>query len=105
MPRSRACVYSLALCLLGGFAVSAQQNPVKITRRPIAVDASFFTSLNPKPKHMAINKFSSSTNAAAHQQSPRIISLPSFTRSFTFGGQVFPYTMVGKDPAKKHTTT
>ena len=54
---------------------------------------------------MAINKLSSSTNAAAKQQSPRIISLPSFTRSFTFGGQVFPYTMVGKDPARKQTTT
>jgi hypothetical protein len=48
---------------------------------------------------------SSSTNAATQQQSPRIISLPSFTRSFTFGGQVFPYTMVGKDPARKQTTT
>jgi hypothetical protein len=90
---------------LGGSAVSAQQNPVKVTRRPVAVDASFFTSLNSKPKHMAINKLSSSTNSAAKQQSPRIISLPSFTRSFTFGGQVFPYTMVGKDPARKHTTT
>jgi hypothetical protein len=105
MPRSQACVYSLLLCLLGGFATPAQQNPAKVTRHPIAVDASFFTSLNSKPKHMAINKLSSSTNAAAQQQSPRIISLPSFTRSFTFGGQVFPYTMVGKDPAGKHTTT
>jgi hypothetical protein len=105
MSGSRVCVYSLVLCLLGGFAVSAQQNPVKVTRRPIAVDASFFTSLNSKPKHLAFNKLSSSTNAAAQVQSPRIVSLPSFTRSFTFGGQVFPYTMVGKDPARKQTTT
>jgi hypothetical protein len=104
MPKYLVPFYSLVLCLLSGFAVSAQQNPVKITRRPIAVDASFFTSLNSKPKHMAINKLSSSTNAAAKAQSPRIVSLPSFTRSFTFGGQVFPYTMVGKDPARKETT-
>jgi|HubBroStandDraft_2_1064218.scaffolds.fasta_scaffold13207_2 hypothetical protein len=105
MPRYRVYVYSLVLCLLGGLAASAQQNPVKITRQPIAVDATFFTTLNSKPKHLAFNKLSSSTNAAAQVQSPRIVSLPSFTRSFTFGGQVFPYTMVGKDPARKQTTT
>ena len=98
-------MYLLVLCLLGGFAVSAQQNPVKVTRQPIAVDASFFTSLNSKPRHLAFNKLSSATNAAAQVQSPRIVSLPSFTRSFTFGGQVFPYTMVGTDPARKQTTT
>jgi hypothetical protein len=99
------CVYSLVLYLCGGLAASAQQNPVTVTRQPIAVDRTFFTSLNSKPKHLAINKLSSSTNAATQQQSPRVISLPSFTRSFTFGGQVFPFTMVGKDPARKQTTT
>jgi hypothetical protein len=105
MPRSRVCVYSFVLCLLSGITVSAQQNTVKVTRQPISVDATFFTSLNSKPKHLAFNKLSASTNAAAQQQSPRIVSLPTFTRSFTFGGQVFPYTMVGKDPARKQTTT
>jgi hypothetical protein len=105
MPSYRVCVYSLVLCLLGGFVTSAQQDPAKITRQPIAVDATFFSSLNSKPKHLAFNKLSSSTNAASKQQSPSIVSLPSFTRSFTFGGQVFPYTMVGKDPARKQTTT
>jgi hypothetical protein len=98
---------SLSLfCLLGCFAAHAQENPVKAaTRLPVAVDSTFFTSLNSRPKHMAINKLSPSTNAAAKQQSPSIVSLPNFTRSFTFGGQVFPYTMVGKDPARKQTTT
>jgi len=98
---------SLSLfCLLGCVAASAQENSVKVTTRlPVAVNSTFFTSLNSKPKHMAINKLSSSTNAAAKQQSPSIVSLPNFTRSFTFGGQVFPYTMVGKDPARKQTTT
>jgi hypothetical protein len=91
---------------LGCVAASAQENSAKVTtRRPVAVGSTFFTSLNSKPKHMAINKLSSSTNAAAKQQSPSIVSLPNFTRSFTFGGQVFPYTMVGKDPARKQTTT
>lgn len=105
MPSYRVCVYPLVLCLLGGFVASAQQNPAKVTRQPIAVDATFFSSLSSKPKHLAFNKLSSSTNAASKQQSPNIVSLPSFTRSFTFGGQVFPYTMVGKDPARKQTTT
>ena len=105
MPRPRLYLYSLVLCLWGGHAVFAQQNPAKVTRQPISVDASFFTSLNSKPKHLAFNKLSSSTNTASKQQSPSIMSLPNFTRSFTSGGQVFPYTMVGKDPAKKKTTT
>jgi len=54
---------------------------------------------------MAFNKLSASTNAAAQQQDPRIVSLPNFTRAFSFGGQVFPYTMVGQDPTRKQTTT
>ena len=105
MPKSVVCVSVSLFCVLVCVAATAQQNPAKLTRQPIAVDATFFTSLNSKPKHLAINKLSSSTNAAAKQQSPSIVSLPSFTRSFTFGGQVFPYTMVGKDPARKQTTT
>lgn len=33
-----------------------------------------------------------------------MVSLPNFTRSFTFAGTTFPYTMVGRDPATKQTT-
>lgn len=95
----------VALCLFGNLAAFGQQNPAKSTRRPLAVDSSFFTSLNAKRKHMAINKLSASTNAATKKQDPRIISVPNFTRSFTFGGQNFPYTMVGQDPANRKSTT
>jgi len=66
----------------------------------MAVDRAYFAALNARPKHTASNKLSASTNAMTKNQDPRIVSLPSFTGSFTFGGQVFPYTMVGKDPAK-----
>ena len=66
----------------------------------MAVDRAYFAALNARPKHTASNKLSASTNAMTKNQDSRIVSLPSFTRSFTFGGQVFPYTMVGKDPAK-----
>ena len=34
-----------------------------------------------------------------------VISVPNFTRSFTFGGKTFPYTMVGNDPSLGHVTT
>jgi hypothetical protein len=36
---------------------------------------------------------------------PNVISIPNFTRSFTFGGTTFPYTMVGNDPSLGHVTT
>lgn len=36
---------------------------------------------------------------------PNVLSVPNFTRSFTFGGKTFPYTMVGNDPSLGHRTT
>src|ERR1700704_2245579 len=36
---------------------------------------------------------------------PNVISIPNFSRSFTFGGKTFPYTMVGNDPSLGHRTT
>jgi hypothetical protein len=36
---------------------------------------------------------------------PNVLSVPNFTRSFTFGGTTFPYTMVGNDPSLGHVTT
>ena len=105
MTRLLAYLCLLMLCLFASVASFGQQNPANTTRQPVVVDSSFFASLNTKPKHMAFNKLSASTNAAAQQQDPRIVSLPNFTRAFSFGGQVFPYTMVGQDPTRKQTTT
>jgi hypothetical protein len=104
MQRSSACLCLLALGLFSSLPAFGQQKPVVITRHPAAVDSSFFSSLSMKQKHMAFNKLSASTNAAAQKQDPRIVSVPNFTRSFTFGGQTFPYTMVGQDPTKAQTT-
>ncbi|MGH9565597.1 MAG: hypothetical protein ACRD4I_06415, partial [Candidatus Angelobacter sp.] len=33
-----------------------------------------------------------------------VISVPNFTRSFSFGGQDFPFTMIGNDPSLGHKT-
>jgi len=89
------CAFSLS-----STAAFGQQAP----RHPIAVDRAYFAALNAQPKHIASNKLSSSTSKLTKNRDPRIVSLPSFTRSFTFGGEVFPYTMVGKDPAKGGNT-
>jgi hypothetical protein len=105
MARLPASLCSLVLCLSGCVAAFGQENPAKTPRHPVVVGSGFFASLNTKQKHMAFNKLSASTNAAAKQQDPRIVSVPNFTRSFSFGGQVFPYTMVGQDPTKKQSTT
>jgi hypothetical protein len=104
MRKSLVSLCLLASCLFVNPAAFGQQNPAKPTRKPLAVDSTFFASLHAKPKHMSFNKLSASTNAATQQQNPRIVSLPNFTRSFTFGGQTFPYTMVGRDPAKEQST-
>jgi hypothetical protein len=104
MRKSSAYVCVLALCFLGSLPAFGQQKPATITRHPAPADSSFFSSFNMKQKHMAFNKLSASTNAATQKQDPRIVSLPNFTRSFTFGGQTFPYTMVGQDPRKAQTT-
>ena len=102
--KSALCLGLLAFGLLNTLPAFGQQNPVVITRHPATVDSSTFSSLNMKQKHMAFNKLSASTNAATQKQDPRIVSVPNFTRSFTFGGQNFPYTMVGQDPTKAQTT-
>jgi hypothetical protein len=102
--KSALCLGLLAFGLLNTLPAFGQQNPVVITRHPATVDSSTFSSLNMKQKHMAFNKLSASTNAATQKQDPRIVSVPNFTRSFTFGGQTFPYTMVGQDPTKAQPT-
>ena len=104
MRKSALCLGLLAFGLLNTLPAFGQQNPVVITRHPATVDSSTFSSLNMKQKHMAFNKLSASTNAATQKQDPRIVSVPNFTRSFTFGGQTFPYTMVGQDPTKAQPT-
>lgn len=101
---SKRSVYLCLILLLFGGSAAAQQGTTKVPRQPIVITPGFFASLNTQPKHMASNKLSSSTNAMTQKQDPRIISLPNFTRSFTFGGQTFPFTMVGQDPAKRQTS-
>ena len=104
-PVTKLCAF-FCLCVfcLSCKAAFGQQNAKNIARHPIPADRAYFAALNVQPRHTASNKLSSSTNEMTKNQDLRIVSLPTFTRSFTFGGQVFPYTMVGKDPAKGGNT-
>jgi hypothetical protein len=88
----------LGLCV---FALSCSAvNAQTITRHPLPADRGYFASIDSHPKHSASSKLSASTNSMTKNQDPRLVSLPNFTSSFTYGGQTYPYTMVGKDPSK-----
>lgn len=93
----------LGLLLLGSFA--SAQNASQPASRPVAASPGFFASQNIHAKHMAFSHVSAATNAAVKTQNPSVVTLPSFTRSFTFGGTVFPYTMVGHDPSTNRPTS
>lgn len=102
MPKLFAPTMLAALLIVSSFA-GAQQSTVK-TRQPIAVQSSYFASLGGAPKHTFSSRLSAATSNAAKNQDPRIVSVPNFTRSFTFAGQTYPYTMIGQQPTKKQTT-
>jgi hypothetical protein len=93
----------LALCFASSIGFG-EQKPATKARRPAVVDNNFFASLNSKPRHGSAHRMLATTRAAAKNQDPRIITVPTFTRSFTFGGEVFPYTMIGRQPAEDRTT-
>ncbi|MGH9684319.1 MAG: hypothetical protein ACRD4S_12010 [Candidatus Acidiferrales bacterium] len=95
----------LSLFALGLFSTSAfgQARKSANTRAPISVDSSYFQALGVTPKVTGHNRMSAEGNAATKQQPDRIVSLPNFTSSFTFDGQVFPFTMLGRSPRSHQT--
>jgi hypothetical protein len=75
------------------------------------LDASQFASMldSPvQPMHLSFGQFSGIGNAGGQGNIAglpfNVRSLPVFTRSFTFQGQTFQYTMVGKQPQAGGTT-
>jgi hypothetical protein len=74
-------------------------------RQPAEVPGGYFASLNATPQHRAQNRLSAATNLATQSQSQNIISIPTFSSSFTSDGQSYAYTMVGQDPALRRTTS
>ena len=101
MRKAAIYFFLVALCLSAGVSFGQTKS---ITRQPIQVDSNFLSTLKTAPHFMSKNRLAPAINAAIKNQDPRIVSLPTFTRSFTFGGQTFPFTMVGQDPSLKRTT-
>lgn len=105
MRKVSVCI-SLLLCCVAINHSFAQVKQATVPRLPAAANANFFRNLAASPRHMApTNKMSASTNAIAQQHPERIISVPMFNSSFTFQGQVFPFTMIGRAPQTHRTTT
>ena len=105
MRKVSVCI-SLLLCCVAINQSFAQIKPATVPRLPAAADANFFRNLGASPRHMvSTNKMSASTNAVAKQHPERIISVPMFSSSFTFQGQVFPFTMIGRAPQTHRATT
>ncbi len=102
MRKTAIYFFLVALCLSASVSFGQTKS---ITRLPIQVDSNFLSNLKTAPHFMSKNKLAPATNAATKNQNPQVVSVPTFTRSFTFGGQTFPYIMVGQDPALKKVTT
>ncbi len=88
--------FTLVFC-----AVSRAQE-TRTVKHPQIVSAGYMSQVRAPAKFSSVNKMTAEANTATKQQ--RVNSVPSFARSFTFGGATFPYTMVGKDPQKGDTT-
>jgi hypothetical protein len=100
--RKCSTFFILVALTLAGSIASAQNN--NVPRPALSANSAFFASLNAKAKHTASSRLTKATSVATQAQDPRIVSVPNFTRSFTFGGTTFPYTMVGRQPTAKRTT-
>jgi hypothetical protein len=96
----------LLLISMAGFAqapaTQAAQAPDIQNVQPTDVDETFMQDMGVKVEFETTNKTSSTTRAAMQQN--RIVSVPTFTSSFTFQNQAFPFTMVGRNPRRGDTT-
>jgi len=71
-------------------------------RAPQVVSPGYLEGQGAKVGYAAMNKMTSSGKAAMQQQ--RIVSVRNFTSAFTYQDAVFPYTMVGNNPAQGGVT-
>lgn len=98
-------VFPMLVLLLPATSVQAQAPNTHARRHPLQVPPGYFASLNASPQHLVTSRLSASTNAAALAGSPRIVSVPNFTGSFSYQGVNYSYTMAGRAPAANQTTT
>lgn len=107
---SRSSIFLLAVLLfisIAGLAQAPAPQPDEALKQPVEVDDNFLQGLGAKPQFgIEAEKTAMSMSEAAKraQEQNRILSVPAFTKSFTFQGQTFPFTMVGRDPERGETT-
>ncbi|MGE5321297.1 MAG: hypothetical protein ACM3SW_00440 [Actinomycetota bacterium] len=63
---------------------------------PIDAEGGFLANQGAQPRFQSASKISGQAALALREQ--RIVSVPHFTGSFAFGGQTFPFNVVGADP-------
>lgn len=105
MRKLIAYFFAVTLALAGSFSFGQNKSN---TRQPLQIDSNFFNTLVRAPRFMRQNRLSAATNSATKNmssaQAQHIRSVQSFSSSFAFQGQVFPYTMVGRPPQAGNTT-
>jgi len=92
--------FMMALPLVRPRAAMVQSSPHK--RQPIQVNSGYLESQGARMRFARSNRMSQDGKAAIQQQ--RIQSVRNWSGSFTFQGQVFPFTMVGNAPTKGDET-
>ncbi|HEX4602616.1 MAG TPA: hypothetical protein VH724_01360 [Candidatus Angelobacter sp.] len=105
MRKAIVYIFAVTLVLAGGLSFGqTKSNP----RQPLQIDSNFFNTLVRAPRFMRQNRLSAATNSATRDMSgaqpPRVRSVQTFSSSFAFQGQTFPYTMVGRPPQAGNTT-
>jgi len=107
---SRHTFFLLAFLLLFSMASLAQvpgQAGDQGPQQPIDVDDNFLQSLGAAPQFgIEAEKTALTMSEAAKlaQQQNRVLSVPTFSKSFTFQGKSYPFTMVGSAPERAGTT-
>src|SRR5947208_11896559 len=98
--------FLLAFLLLISLASLAQAPGApfdQAAQQPLDVDDNFLQSLGAAPQFgIEAEKTAMTMSDAAKlaQQQNRIVSVPTFNKSFTFQGKAFPFTMVGRPPER-----
>ncbi|HEX5433346.1 MAG TPA: hypothetical protein VFY05_03855 [Candidatus Angelobacter sp.] len=78
------------------FSALALAQAAEHAQSPIDADGGFLANQGAQPRFQSASKISGQAELAVREQ--RIVSVPHFTGSFAFGGQTFPFNVVGADP-------
>ncbi len=108
VSRHASCLLTLLLFFsLGSLAQAPGQAGDQGPQQPIDVDDNFLQSLGAAPQFgIEAEKTTMTLSDAAKlaQQQNRTLSVPTFSKSFSFQNKTYPFTMVGGAPERNETT-